>query len=261
MARSIKKLPSFTNVAVAATATLDLPLGLTYDRIVLIQGGTTFTRAQMGNITLEANGKPIQYFKDGVRLEAVNMYYNRANTVNYNSIWLNRREFVDLQQRRACGLGTADLQTLQLKVDILAGASAPTLQAYAIQSPQQPMGLICKVKEFSFNGLAGVWEIDNIPKGPRIMALHINKTDLTNIEVELDSRRITDATKALLDALAKEAGRVPQANYSVVDYCLDEDIYQALATANTRDLRVRPTTTTGGATPVLVEYLDGFAGI
>lgn len=49
--RTTVKLPSFSNVAASNTATLELPIGRTYDKIHIAYTGVTF--AQMKNIRLK----------------------------------------------------------------------------------------------------------------------------------------------------------------------------------------------------------------
>ncbi|MCS6238012.1 hypothetical protein G3495_23445, partial [Shewanella baltica] len=77
--RTTVKLPSFSNVAAGNTATLELPIGRTYDKIHIAYTGVTL--AQMKNIRLEVNGKAILEFKDGQALADYNKFYKR-NTAN-----------------------------------------------------------------------------------------------------------------------------------------------------------------------------------
>jgi len=261
--RPIAPLPSFSNVGAGNTVTVNIPVGRTQDQLTLIQGGTTFTRAQLENIELLANGKPIVQVSDGDRLDKLNDFYGRSDTADFLTLYFRRPEMVSLKDQRVTALGTSDVSTLQLRADIAAGAVAPTLEGHVVQSEPQPLGLIVKVKEFNYNiGGAGVFEISDLPKGPRIMALHFMKADITDVEVELDSRKVTDASKTLLEVIQKEHGRVPQtASATHVDYCLEGDISQALITQGIQDLRIRLTAGSAGALPLVVEYLDGFEGL
>lgn len=259
--REIKKLPSLANVAAGATATLNCPLGRTYDRIILEYTGVT--RAQLQNIEVIVNGKTIQHFTDAVELQLINNYYGRADNAGFVSLYFNRPEFENTTQQRVTGLGTVDIQTLQVRADIDAAATAPVITAHAVLSAPTAFGLCVKVKRFPSNSaVSGQVEIDNIPRGPRILALHLLKADVNDIEVDLNSVKITDTSKALAEAIQKEHGRVPQtASATHVDYVLEGDVSQALVTAGASDFRLRPTLGTSGALTAVVEYLDGFAGI
>jgi len=66
-----RTMPSFEGVAANSTATCRLPLGLTYNQIMLAYGGTSFTPADMTEIRLVANGKPVQRWA-GADLDSVN---------------------------------------------------------------------------------------------------------------------------------------------------------------------------------------------
>ncbi|MCW8917478.1 MAG: major capsid protein P2 [Gammaproteobacteria bacterium] len=260
------ELPSFSPVAAGVTVTLGCPTTRTYEKIILKYGGT-FTRAQMKNIRVEVNGKPMMEFKDGDELDAINDYYGRADVAGYLTIYFNRPE-MDYKpgMQKLCGLGTADVDTLQLRIDVDAGATNPTLEAHAVTSDPTPMGAITKVKAFPASfATSGEQAIDNLPRGPRIIALHLFKSDVEAVSVEVNGRKIAEGIKALHEQVQKEAGRVPQtASATHVDFCLDGNLAEALVTdrkAGVEDLRIRPTLTTSGAVRLVVEYLDGFQGI
>lgn len=267
--RITKDLPSLANVQAGGVATLNCPLGRTYDKIVLQYSGVTL--AQMKKITVLVNGKPIQEYKDGDELQAINKYYGRPTTAGYLTLYFVRDEYKTNNDNRVTGLGTLDIQTLQISIDIDAAAAAPVISASAQLSDPRNMGAVTKVKSFSFNAAgSGEFEIDNIPKGPRILAMHFFKADVNAIEIELDSRKATEGTKALMEVYQKQGGRTPQtASATHVDYCLEGDILQALSTTTgkdgnlslVQDFRVRATLGTSGALRVVVEYLDGYHGI
>jgi len=266
MPRIVKQLPSIANVAANASVVLNCPVGLTYEKITFVQGGTAFTRAQMTNIEVKVNGKSIQSYLDGTELDEINDYYGRADTANYLTLHFNRPELRDLVQSRLTALGTADVQTLTVELDIT-GATAPTLKAFAVLREPEPLGLITKVKAFPVTfATAGKQDIDSIPgNGPRIAAMHLFKSDVSDVEVEVDSIKVVDASKTEGEVIQKEAmpvARVPQTAVAThIDFLLDGDTAQALVTKGVQDLRVRPTLTTSGAVRAVVEYLDGFGGI
>lgn len=55
MVRNFPQLPSFSNVSASNTATLELPIGRTFDKIHVNYSGVLL--AQMKNIGLEVNKK------------------------------------------------------------------------------------------------------------------------------------------------------------------------------------------------------------
>ena len=54
-----RKLPAFNNVFAGATASVAIPLGMTYERILLKLGGTSLTKAHLTKIRLRANNKTV----------------------------------------------------------------------------------------------------------------------------------------------------------------------------------------------------------
>ena len=210
--------------------------------------------------------------RDGEQLAKLNNYYGRHDEAGFLTIYFVRPELSALEQRRVTGLGTGDrngngrVQTLQLEIEIDGAATDPKIIASAVQSDPKPLGMINKIKRFTYSSAtAGQFEIDNIPKGPRLMAVHFIKPDgqISRIEVEQNSRKIFEGDLGLIQVLQEEAGRVPQTTFKSVDWTLEGDIYQSIITDPNviQDQRFRLTLGTAGAVEVLVEYLDGFAGI
>jgi hypothetical protein len=259
--RITKTLPSLANVGAGQSATLNCPVGLTYDRIEFEYSGVTLS--EMKNVEVVINGKPVMTFKDMARVEKLNDYYGRAKTSGFITLYFARPEMVNLRDQRLTALGTADVSTLAVNIDIDSGASAPVIKAYAIQSEPQPLGAFIKVREFQFDAsVSGQMEISTLPKGPRIMAAHLFKGDVNDLEVEIDSQKVYDASKDLGEAVQSGYDRVPQTSDAThFDTCLEGDLSQALVTQGAQDLRFRADLGSSGALSVLVEYLDGFNGI
>jgi Viral coat protein P2 N-terminal domain len=259
--RITKKLPSLANVGAGQTATLNCPVGLTYERIELEYSGVTL--AEMKNVEVVVNGKPVMTFKDMARVEALNDYYGRAKTAGFITLHFARPEMNQLNDQRIMALGTQDVATLAVNIDIAASATAPVIKAHAVLSEPQKLGAFIKVREFQFDAsVAGDLEISTLPKGPRIMAAHFFKADVDSVEVEIDSQRVFDGSKALIQSLQKTYGRVPQTALAThFDTVLEGDPSQSLSTRNAQDMRFRLELATAGGVSILVEYLDGFAGI
>lgn len=261
-------LPSFTNVVAGSTATLGLPVGRTYEKILLDYSGSgAITRAQLKNIRVEVNGKPLQEYKDGDQLAALNAFYGRTDNTGFLTIYFNRPE-MDFQDgiERLTGLGTADVDTVTLRIDIDSGATTPDIRATAETNDPMPLGAITKVKRFPTASLtSGENALDTLVTGPRIIAMHLFKSDISEVAVQVNGRRIVDAKKTVLQELQQQVGRVPQsASATHVDFCMDGDLSQALVTDKAKgisDFRVLPTLDTSGAIEVVVEYLDGYQGI
>ncbi len=266
MARKFTKLPSLANVQAGSTATLIIPRGVTYDSIHFEYAGVTL--AQIKNIEVLINGKPIQAYTDAVRLQDINKHYKRNIKASVLTFHFVRPEMENIALRRMTAIGTADVQTFEIKFDIDAGAAAPVIDAYAIKSNQSPLGMITKVKRFpASSSTAGVKEIDNIPKEGRIAAIHLFKSDISKIEVEVDDSKVYELKKTLGSGIQVDHGRNPNAaKHTSVDFHLEGDPFQSLAMhypngQKLQDFRIRPTLETAGAFDIVVEYLTEFNGI
>ncbi|MCL1038033.1 major capsid protein P2 [Shewanella submarina] len=282
MARNFVKLPSWSNVAAGNTATLELPLGRTYDKIHIRYSGLSL--AQMKHIRVNINGRAIEEFKHGQSLQDENKYYLRNVAANVLDIHFKRDEMKTLGEARAFGLGTSSqpypdpgtgemvnppvIANVTLEIDIDEAAVNPTLEAYAIQSNPAPIGFITKVKNFPVALNPGINEVDNIPRPntARIGSLHIlTEQTIEKIEVELDSAKIYELPTSLAEKIQVDHGRSPQANRYTVDFCLEGDMLQALPMIGSQDFRVRlfaaDDTPVSSSATVVVHYFDGLAGI
>ncbi len=261
MARQSKSLTSFSNVSAGSTATLQLPLGATYDAIHIKYAGVTL--AQLKNIEVRINGKVIQSFIDATRLQDINKYYKRNVKAGVITLWFVRPEMDNVGLRRMTAIGTADVSTFDLRVDIDGAAAAPVLTAYANKSNQSPLGMITKFKRFpASSATAGQKEIDNIPREGRIAAIHLFKADISKVEVEVNERPVYDFDKVLGAGVQVDYGRNPNAaKHTSVDFTLDGDPSQALVVQGANDFRLRTELDTSGAFDIVVEYLTSFNGI
>lgn len=263
--RLYRELTNIQNAIAGKTGQIICPVNFTYDNIVLEYTGTAVTRAMLKNIVVKANGEPIQTYKDGDRLDQVNDYYKRADTTGFLTLFFNRPEMKTTGDERIFGLGTADLDNFTVEIDV--DATAPgdfKLKAHAQLSEPQPLGVFCRVKVIAYNSaVSGQVDVDKIPLGPRIMALHAFKSDVADLEIYLDEQKIWDASKTVGEVFEKNYDRTPQTAVAThADWLLEGDASQAIITAaqqnnrRTRDLLIKPTLTTSGAVDFVVEYLD-----
>lgn len=265
MAKKIIQLPSLSRVVAGSIATLELPIGPTYKRIFFECSGTALAVGHIKRINVLMNGKVKQTFKNLQRLFDLNGFYNRgADAVTMWAMHFERAEMHDLVYRRAPGIGTADLQTFHLEIELDATAPANiTMKAWAEVDPMpQPVGVFFNVKEFPTNAPAsGVVEFDKLPRGGWYAALHFAKADISAVEITANQVKVVDAKKTILEVVQKMASpvkRVPvTASYTHVDMLTDGDMAQAIKTANLQDFRVSMTCDTSGAFDVIAETLDG----
>jgi len=259
MARRLKKLPSFSNVAAGSTATLEMPRGLSYHQLIIKYANITL--AQMKNIRMEVNGKVFQTYRDGTELDLINKHFSRGVAENgYMVLHFARPELEDLLQQRAFSLGTEDISTLVMRMDIDAATNAGvTLEAYALQGQQAPMGIITKMKSYPVSyATAGTHELDKlpVPATARIAAIHLLTDKVTYAELEVDGNIAFEAPKELEAKIQKDAGRTPDASKFTMDFIKENDTAQAQVLAGVQDFRIRMQLSEATAFNVLVEYLD-----
>lgn len=267
--KKIVKLPSLGRVAAGSKATLEFPLGPTYERIIfVVTAAAGLDATDIDRIDLLINGTVKQTYKNLQRLIDINSYYNRdTDTITGArmefALHLNRAELADNLWRSAPGLGTSDLQTLHMEINVNAGAPADiAITAYALVDPvRQPLGVFFNVKEFpASSNVAGVLDVDKLTRGGWYSAIHCFKPDISNVEVVANDVKIVDATKKVLERIQKGAApvkRVPvTASATHIDFTTDGNLLNALPTAGLQDLRLKLTLDTSGPVDIITETLD-----
>ncbi len=269
----LKKLPTIANVAAGNTVSINLPVGNTYEQIVMYTAGVT--NAQIKNIVLEVNGRMISEWPNAERLVSMDKHYDRPQTDDAIVFHFNRPELQLLQERRFFGLDTNQSQGIQtaiIRMDIAADAAAPVLEAYAMTSQSVPgaPNYLTKIRRFIVPvSAAGQFDIDNIPRplGASIGAIHLYMPDdgdadalcqVTKAEMLVDSVNWHEPDAIKAANFQKSFGRVPQtADSTVIDNMLEGDMRHALAlTSNIQDFRLRCVAASAGQVEIMVEYID-----
>lgn len=270
----IQQLANFQNIAPGATGTLIVPPGPTYDALGIRAAGAAATLAFMANWRFEINGKLVQQYLDAADLDAVNSYHGRdaaPGATPFDLYLPFRRTEVQaagnlstIDAERLTALRTGDLGPMTLKIDFNAGytqASAANVQAFAVIKPgaPEPSGLLTFTRRFSYNLNAGLNAINDIPRIGRVICMHVVKSDVTLVTVKRNRVAVWDnALKTAIQDIEDQDGRVPIAGRTVIDFCctgnLDESLDIRQSTGCT-EFEVDLTSTAGGATDILVEYL------
>jgi hypothetical protein len=149
----IINLPDANGVAVSKTALFNIPVGPSYHQVMLegtsAGGGQATCDLWATSYRLKANGKE---FRSGLLTELANLeapmpsWLMAVKPVAGTFVFFfsdpSRR---DINGEKILCLGTADLDTLTLEVDIPAGATTPVLAAYAmVDDISRPSGLVTK---------------------------------------------------------------------------------------------------------------------
>jgi hypothetical protein len=265
---SLIKCLNFNNVVGTGMATLDLSnaLGQSIDRIVMKLGGT-FTKAMISGIRIKAAGKLI-YEDTGPRIDARMKYRG----IEANDAFLTV-DFTETTARTIEGqmLGAIDttlgpLKSISMEVDI-AGATSPTLEAWAMlsesQANQRNRSLIGKVLTFNhYFGASGKFPLA-IPYGQQggalIRRLHLFGATVTGAEVKKNGGLVFEATDAVNEFIQGEFTRAPQANVFTLDFVVDGNMSNVLNAANARTMEYYATVSGAGNVAVVAELLDPLA--
>ena len=254
-----KKMPSFDGVAAGQTATVSLPIGLSYHELLLTYSGATL--AEINEIRVVANGQTIQRYTEAADLDLKNQFDGQAAANGVLNIPVGDRyglktragvEFTKL------GTGRLDdpkpITSLQLEVDIDAAAVGPALSLSAIQSDADQSGIIKFVHEFIYNpSAAGEFEISDLPKGRDFGQLIFQSTNINSIEIFRDGFSVWKRTKAENDKIQGDGVRIPQAGIFVVDFTEKGYGSESLVTKGVQDLRFRLDMAGADTVPLVVE--------
>lgn len=253
-----KNLPFF-NVVADGVATLELELGMTYDRVVLVLGGTTFTKAMITNIKAKINGK-LFYEISGSRLDTINKYKGIFDDATHLTI-----DFTEINAKTVGGehlgaIGTAEgVDSFTLEVTI-AGATAPTLASYSMLSPPRPLLPVLSIVHHPVTLSAGGKYPVVLPYGrdsnPLIKRVHFFHSNMTELEVKKNGVEIfEDVPVAINEFLQKEYALVPQAGLYVYDTVMKRNQQEMLVTNDARTLQFNPTVSAADTLNIYAELL------
>lgn len=251
MANPQRKLSQFVNVAAnsVATVSLDELKGHSVRAIILELGGTSFTKTHIDSVTLTVGGKAIVPGMTGSQINDLNKYMGFSNDGSYLSIWFGDPT---LEGVAAGHVGDLDLSFYRKVSTVLevaiGGATAPTLQAYALIGPPKSemrfgfddmdiMSHRSLVRSILSPAAAVTKQAYPVSVGSQAGA-HIQRlaffhANLTNVELKKNSISIHDDSSIALNTyIQEEYGRVPQTGLYVLDHVVDGALGKADATVN-----------------------------
>lgn len=270
------KLTQFPSVPATGTATLttDELLGKSVHALVFELGGTSLTKAMLTAINIRLNGKDIVPVITGTNLQLLNSYDGLPSDAAY--LWYFFGE-PTAQTIKGQHLGDLDLsiytKPLEIRVSI-AGATAPTLQMYAMTGvPKLQMGIgYDQVEAAQIKALVrtiiqpaaavsratyGInWGSVN---GGRIRRVNFFHTNLTAVEFKKNSLTKHDnIVTALNTSIVKQYARVPQSGLYVLDRVYDGNQGEAETTV---DLDGRPWNQQFSLTTSAADTIDTYVDV
>lgn len=277
--KTTRQMPSFQGVAASQTATLLMPRGLTYHGLLISYAGVTL--AQMTEFRLKINGRPM-FAQSAVDIDTSNKFDGLAAANGILYFPFDRPNLKTRQGIELTAIGTGlpfnndagtqaapnpfynptPIDTIQLEIDIAAGAVAPVLSAKAIQSAPRPTGAIIKRRKFNYTTTgAGDYEISDLPKGDLINKIWIKQANgvLTQVKLERDNFISFERNVAENSLIQADGVRVPQSDWFVIDPTEQGFGAEAIVTA-VNDFRLKLTTSGAETFTIYVDYIGGLGG-
>lgn len=256
----IKNLP-FTNVVASGVATVSLPVGMSYNRIVLALGGGSFTKAMITDIKVRVNGKVVLQ-NTGSRLDLINTYRKRGTSASFLVLDFTEPDAKDMGEEYLGNINTAQgVSSLTLEVTI-SGATTPTLDSYSELGAPAPLGVIAKqilfTNSFGGAGKFGFKIIDIANRGAIVKRVHFNHTgNVTAVEVKKNGIVIFDNIPTAVNTFYQlDYNKVAQTNLYTFDPCLDNNYSNAIRTQDMVSLEFNVTTSAADTVTACTEVLD-----
>lgn len=256
----VKNTP-FNNVAASGLATLGLPVGMTYNKVILVLGGTSFTKSMITQINVKLNGKII-YQETGSRLDAINQFRGLAANANYLTIDFTEPRAKTMIEQYVGNINTASkVSSLTVEVTI-SGATAPTLDSFSELGPPAALGVLAKhipfTQSFAAAGKFPMKLIDITNRGGIIKRVHFaHGGNLTQVEVKKNGIVVWDNVPTATNTFYQgEYQKTAQTNIYTYDPCADNNYANAVKTSDATSLEFNPTFSAADSVTAVVEVLD-----
>ena len=267
------QLNQVQNVGPVQRATVRLPLGVTYNKIVLFCGGN-ITAALLSNIVLKVNGSERLRWKTAAQLQARNSYNGNASDASIleiDFIERNAKDEAAMTIGAYAATAEAGVQDMTLEFDIatytVTGAS--TVKAVAEVDVPSKNRLIVRNRYFQKVLSGAVEEQIIIPSGingEQLKRMYVFGTlaSITSLRVRREGADEFEALSvAQNEFFQKTYGKTPQAGLMVVDFTEHNLMGHLLNTAQIiggdgkpqpiQNLDIRLATSAGGTFDVYTE--------
>lgn len=274
MTRKVQ-LNNIQNVGPNQRATIRMPLGVTYNKIVLFTGGN-ITGSLLSNIVLKVNGAERLRWKNYAQMQARNSYNNGASDPNVLEFDFIER-FAKDEAAMTLGAYAATMEagvqdfTLEFDIATYAVTAASVIKAVAEVDVPSANPLIVRNRFFQKTLAGAVEEQIIIPfglNGEQLKRIYVYGT-LANIESLRLRREGADEFEALSQSqnefFQKTYGKVPQAGLYVLDFTEHQLMGHLLNTAQIiggngkaqaiQNLDIRLKTTAAGTFDVYTESI------
>jgi hypothetical protein len=279
MLTQLIKQANVTGITASAVATAKIPTTGTHYGLYLrclAAGGTDVTAANIktaiGNIVIRLNGEQIMEATATFFLDLQKFYgdqHSAGNVTGILPIFFAPSYLPSFAERSVYALGTANVQTFTVDMNILSTANMATIDVYSEISPEvRNVGQHIRIKKFPQNfSTTGDQEISTLPlEGASVgyKALHIEAGSgpgsFVRATVKLANYAIFDQVPVSLNnVLLQRSGRKEQSGYFHISFDRNNDLTSFLPMAGVQDFRIviNWVTTAPGNFNIYAEQIHG----
>lgn len=271
--RSLIELVNITPPQAGGNVIITLPVGgSTYEKVVV---PTNIPEDKIREIKVLIDDKTIWEFEDAEELRALSLRYNESvqasggvdQAIVFN---FERLHLETLKEKKALGLGTVGIQkaSISFRISQDIEEANPRIQAYAFVGRASTLGLIRIIRKVPFTSAVG-GELSivnpflvNKVNQAKVMAIHFLRDDISKVKIIRGATISHNYTKSINKFHLRSAGRTPDNNTFMIDFCSQNTIAGALTYSDTAGsfITIKPTIPdVGGRCNMLVEYV-GTAG-
>lgn len=273
MTRAYNLMPTPEGIGAGQTATCRLPIGYTYDGLVvrMNEGAVPADVAEadwgskIDELRVMVNGDAkIQV--SAADLVSLNKFYGHSHVDGALPIFFSRPWMRTIMGEDQTSYKTAGgVASFTLEIDLAAGLTINSLEVDAWQSaPTYPdgspkvWGAHYRLQKYAKTvGVTGEHEIADIQRGTySAFAMHLKTANVSDLEVHSDGKRFFKAGPVARAHQAKIAGRAIQSGFTHIDFAPTNRLSDALPMA-VQDLRLKANFTGTGAFPLYVESIQG----
>lgn len=265
-------MPRNQPAVAGGTVIFNLPLGLSFHDFLFRYQATgadasqAVMKADLTAVRLILNGETKWDVDATFLLEIMQDFYNRDQVAGAMHLPLARpwHKTIIGSDELAWPTGKGSgVQTLTVEVEIDAAAVNPDLELYALQGPQKtpenPQGVLGRhlaVRKFPKAAAAvGVNEVADLPRNKYgLIAAHFDTANIDDVTVEINSRKVFEADRVVMDAAYNEA-RTVQATWTHVDWCHRNRLADAVP-MDVEDFRFKLNFSAAGGYNVYLERIE-----
>lgn len=244
-----EKMPTPQGIGAGQTATVNLPLGPTYERLYIRMNVDTAPARDVpasewgdyiGEIRLMVNGD-VRIEIEAKDLAALNAYHGLQADAGVLPMFLAQPWARTMAGEDGTAYGTASgMASFTLEMDLKPDKTINDLDVYAWQSEPRPFGPHLRIQHFAGQmSMVGVKEISDIPRGAYSMiGLHVTTDKIGRIEVLADNQKLVDSDDVTRKAHQRLAKRKPQNGMTHLDF-MDQNRIAELMPMALNDFRVK----------------------